>query len=116
MDPGRFFRSLLLFFLPVSLGLVGRQGEVRADAPPANVAGPVISPPTQSLPTPVHDEATCAFCQAAIFSPCPPTPAPVPDATLGTVQDPVVSPDARMPHISTRRLADSRAPPALRIV
>jgi hypothetical protein len=116
MEPGRVFRSLLLFFLPVSLGLVGRQAHAPADAAPAVVAAPVISPPTQSLPTPVHDEATCAFCQAAIFSPCPPTAAPVPDATLGTVHDPVVSPDARMPHVSMRRLAESRAPPALRIV
>ena len=29
----------------------------------------VISSPRESLPVPVHDEATCAFCQAAAFAP-----------------------------------------------
>ncbi len=116
MAPGRLFRLSLLLFLPLALELAGRDTGVRTEAAPTAVTGPVISPPTQSLPLPVHDEATCAFCQAAIFSPCPPTAAPVPTAFLGTVPDPVVSPDARMPHTGTRRLRDSRAPPALRIV
>ena len=35
---------------------------------------PPSATPRQSLPTPVHDEATCAFCQAAIFPPCAPHP------------------------------------------
>src|SRR5829696_8436721 len=29
----------------------------------------VTSSPRESLPLPVHDEATCAFCQAAAFAP-----------------------------------------------
>jgi hypothetical protein len=79
------------------------------------VAIPHIGPPTQSLPTPVHNEATCAFCQAAIFPPCTPAAVRVPEAALGMVREDLVSPDARLPHTEARRLADSRAPPTLRI-
>ncbi|HEY8257195.1 MAG TPA: hypothetical protein VIG08_06025 [Gemmatimonadales bacterium] len=114
MAPWRLLRLLLLLLLPAALGLAGGRGaEVRAEGAPFHTVGPTVSPPTQSLPTPVHDEATCAFCQAAIFSPCPPAAAPIPVALTGTVADRIVSPDARTPHTATRRLAESRAPPAL---
>jgi hypothetical protein len=49
-------------------------GPSPAAVPPLNVApktasAAVVSTPQESLPAPVHDEATCAFCQAAAFAP-----------------------------------------------
>src|SRR5438093_13747963 len=38
-------------------------------APSSATAQPFVSGPRQTLPVPVHDEATCAFCQAAAFAP-----------------------------------------------
>jgi len=119
MRTGRLLRLLLVLLLPASLALVGgEEDSVQSGAPPAlmGIAGPHIGPPTQSLPTPVHDEATCAFCQAAIFPPCAPAAVRVPESALGMVREDLVSPDARMPHADARRLAHSRAPPTLRIV
>ena len=61
---------LLLALLSV-LSLAGG-----ADHAQLQSAGQVatISAPRESLPQPVHDEATCAFCQAALFPPCAPQP------------------------------------------
>jgi hypothetical protein len=113
MPTGRLLRLLLVLLLPVLLGRAGGV-EQRIQHDPA-LDRPSISPPTQSLPAPVHDEATCAFCQTATFPPCTPAAAPVPEAGLGMVREDLVSPDARIPHTYARRLADSRAPPTLRI-
>ena len=70
MRPGRLFR-LLLLALPLVVGVAA--GAEPPAAPPLP-AGNTISAPRESLPPPVHNEATCAFCQAAIFSLCPPQP------------------------------------------
>ena len=115
MRTGRFLRLLLLLLLPASLGLAGgAEHRVQSETRFPQAVGPRISAPTQSLPTPVHDEATCAFCQAAIFPPCTPCTVSVPAALLETVRETVVSPDARIPHAAeARRLAESRAPPQL---
>jgi len=113
MCPRRLLR-LLLLALPVLLGLAAgtdhRPAVVVADA----VA--TISAPRQSLPTPVHNEATCAFCQAAIFPPCAPHPADVSITASALVREDRVAPSDRLPHFTSHRPASSRAPPALRIV
>lgn len=74
-----------------------------------------LSAPRQSLPPPVHDEATCAFCQAAIFAPCAPQPVAV-SLQLGLVRHERVPTDAVQPQFSTHRRTSSRAPPTLRSI
>jgi hypothetical protein len=114
MDVWRRLR-LLLLALPFALGLAeGAAHEPRAPAEPVVSSAPAIGAPTQSLPRPVHDEATCAFCQAAIFPPCAPAPAAFVADLLDTVRHEVVAADARIPHLASLRPASSRAPPALR--
>jgi len=112
MRPGRLLR-LLLLALPVVLGLAAGTGH----HPPAGpIALSTISSPRESLPSPVHNEATCAFCQAAIFPPCAPQPADVSLGEQELVRLERPAPDARAPHFSSRRPASSRAPPTLRSV
>ena len=103
---------LLLLALPVLLGLAAG-----TDHRPAVAADAVatIGTPRQSLPTPVHDEATCAFCQAAIFPPCAPHPADVSIAASALVRENRVAAGDRLPHFTSHRPASSRAPPTLRI-
>jgi hypothetical protein len=112
MRPGRLLR-LLLLALPVLFGLAAG-----ADHRPIVVAdgAATLSAPRQSLPTPVHNEATCAFCQAAIFPPCAPRPADVSITASALVREHRVAPGDRLPHFTSHRPASSRAPPALRIV
>lgn len=112
MRPGRRL-WLFLLALPVLLGLA--EG---TDRHPAVVADTVatISAPRESLPAPVHNEATCAFCQAAIFPPCAPTPADVSITASELVREVRVAAGARLPHFTSHRPASSRAPPTLRIV
>ncbi len=85
-----------------------------AAAPPAHSV--FFSAPRQSLPIPVHDEATCAFCQAAAFAPYS---APAGDEL------PLVSADEqiellvgeyRIPHFHSSSPPRSRAPPSLQPV
>ena len=111
MPLGRFLR-LLLLALPAVLGLAG--GMDRPAAGPDAV--PTISSPRESLPQPVHNEATCAFCQAAIFPPCAPQPASVSVAFERVIRLECPAPDARAPHVASHRPASSRAPPTLRSV
>ena len=109
----RSLLRLLLLALPVLLGLAAgtdHRPVVVADATSA------ISAPRQSLPTPVHNEATCAFCQAAIFPPCAPQPADVSITASALVREDRVASGDRLPHFTSHRPASSRAPPALRIV
>lgn len=112
MRPGRLLR-LLLLTLPVVLGLAAG-----ANPGPAAAADAIatISAPRQSLPTPVHNEATCGFCQAAIFPPCAPHPTDVSLAASALVREDRVAPSDRLPHFTSHRPASSRAPPTLRIV
>jgi hypothetical protein len=112
MRSRRLFR-LLLLALPVLLGLAAGTDH----HPVANVNGvAIIGTPRQSLPTPVHDEATCAFCQAAIFPPCAPHPADVSIGASAILRVDRVAAADRLPHFTSHRPASSRAPPALRIV
>ena len=112
MRSGRLLR-LLLLALPLVLGVAAG-----ADHRPAAVADTLstISAPRQSLPTPVHNEATCGFCQAAIFPPCAPHPADVSITPTAAVREDRVTPAERLPHGTSHRPASSRAPPTLRIV
>ena len=106
-------RLLLLLTLPLLLGLAAGMGHrPAADA----VAISTIGTRGQSLPTPVHNEATCAFCQAAIFPPCAPQPADVSITPSALVREDRVASGDRLPHFTTHRPASSRAPPSLRIV
>jgi len=103
---------LLLLALPVLLGLAAGTDHRPAVAD----AIATIGTPRQSLPTPVHDEATCAFCQAAIFPPCAPHPTDVSIIASAVVREDHVAPADRLPHFTSHRPASSRAPPSLRIV
>ncbi|MGH2707987.1 MAG: hypothetical protein ACRDJK_06795 [Actinomycetota bacterium] len=106
--------SQLLVALPLVAGLAGGAAAVPAE----NGAGQAVATPSigerrPSLPMPVHDEATCAFCQAAIFplhigssTAAVPT---VPEALEGEN----LSSDARIGHCTASRPPSSRAPPTL---
>jgi hypothetical protein len=108
----RLFR-LLLLALPVMLGLAAGADH----RPVANANGvATIGTPRQSLPTPVHNEATCGFCQAAIFPPCAPHPADVSIIASAPVRENRVGSGDRLPHFTSHRPASSRAPPSLRII
>ena len=110
----RGFR-LLVLALAVVLGRAGGTDHhpIAATQPQSL---PSISAPRESLPAPVHNEAPCAFCQAAIFPPCAPVPASMSVGEQGLVECAQPAPDARAPHAATHRTASSRAPPALRSV
>jgi hypothetical protein len=92
----------------------GRASQARAAPVAAPDAVSTIGTPRQSLPTPVHNEATCAFCQAAIFPPCAPQPASVSIESPGVVRQECPAADAVAPRFTTHRLTTTRAPPALR--
>lgn len=114
MRPGRLLR-LLLLALPMALGLAaGADGHRPALVQPD--ARSTVGTPRQSLPTPVHDEATCAFCQAAIFPPCAPQPTNVSVEPAGLVRIERIAVDAAAPPFTTHRPTRSRAPPTLRAV
>src|SRR4029078_577376 len=104
---------LLLLAVPVLLGLAtGTDHQPATDA--AGVA--TIGTRHRSLPPPVHNEATCAFCQAAIFPPCAPHPADVSITASALVREDRVASGDRLPHFPSHRPASSRAAPSLRIV
>ncbi len=83
-------------------------------APLAAADQPTLRTPGQSLPVPVHNEATCAFCQAAIFSPCAPQPTGISIEATCLVQHERAAPQAARPHSTSHRPTSSRAPPPLR--
>ncbi|MGN6391619.1 MAG: hypothetical protein ACTHM9_05145 [Gemmatimonadales bacterium] len=125
MSHGRLLRRLLIA-VPAVLGMAAGASPAaavefatvptaQADAGLLDVpAQPTIRTPGQSLPTPVHDEATCAFCQAAIFPPCAPQPTRFSIESLGLVRQDCATADAVAPQFTTHRLPTTRAPPALR--
>ena len=101
----------LLAALLFVLGLAGG-----TDHPPLQPSGQVatISAPRETLPPPVHDEATCAFCQAALFPPCAPQPTAISLDAQGLELHEQPAPETYLPHPTSHRPASSRAPPALR--
>jgi len=126
MPFGQLLRRLLVA-IPAALGMAAGTSAPGAAAPsvPAEVApapgGPLVAPdqpvlrmPGQSLPVPVHNEATCAFCQAAIFSPCAPQATGVSIEATCLVRHERAAPQAARPHSTSHRPTRSRAPPPLR--
>ncbi|HUR95935.1 MAG TPA: hypothetical protein VMY76_15235 [Gemmatimonadales bacterium] len=110
-------RSLRLLFLALAVMAGLAEGtDHRSARNPSHSVVSTIGTRQQSLPAPVHDEATCAFCQAAIFPPCAPQPAQISVDELGVTRPEVPAPDARTPHGTANRPPSSRAPPTLRIV
>jgi hypothetical protein len=73
----------------------------------------LISAPRQSLPVPQHDEATCAFCQAAAFAPHHPGSAAAPVLALGPERQETLSQNHQITHAGSARPPRSRGPPAL---
>ena len=117
MEAARLARSL--FFL-LWVALIGLHPLVAAAAAPAPRLTDLsanqhsfISAPRQSLPVPVHDEATCAFCQAAAFAPHHPGSATAPVLTLGPERRESLPQNHRINRADSSRPPRSRAPPAL---
>ncbi len=103
----------------LALALSFAAGPLRVESLAAKSAGApqtdllAIGSPRQSLPPPVHDEATCAFCQAALFPPCVAhAPAVLPELSARVCRI-VLSPDERILHLVSNRPVSSRAPPTL---
>jgi hypothetical protein len=76
----------------------------------------VISSPRESLPVPVHDEATCAFCQAAAFAPHASQPVGTLALDAGDEQLVPLAHDDSPAFSASASPARSRAPPILRSV
>jgi hypothetical protein len=76
----------------------------------------VISSPRESLPVPVHDEATCAFCQAAAFAPHASQPVGTLALDAGDEQLVQLAHDDSPAFSASASPARSRAPPILRSV
>jgi hypothetical protein len=120
MEAPRLARSLFLLLWVALIGLHPLAG------PPAETAAPFagpsgspqsfISSPRESLPAPVHDEATCAFCQAAAFAPHNPGTASAPILALGPERREHLSQDHRVIRDESSRPPRSRAPPASPVV
>ena len=105
----------LIALLPPLLAGVGQ----RPDQTPcfsAEQLGPAVfvSAPRQSIPQPVHNEATCAFCQAVAFTPYVARPADrLPDSFSVELPEHLSS-DDRLIHSDSSSPPRSRAPPVLR--
>jgi hypothetical protein len=117
MEASRLARSLFLLLWVTLIGLHPLAGA--PSAPAAQLAGPsgshqpLISGPRQSLPLPVHDEATCAFCQAAAFAPHNPGNAAAPVLALGPERRETLSHNYQIIRAASARQPRSRGPPAL---
>ncbi|MGH7527589.1 MAG: hypothetical protein ACREMX_12900 [Gemmatimonadales bacterium] len=105
--------TLLLLALPLAAGLAGVAVTPAGNRVGATVATLSIGERRQSPPAPAHDEATCPFCQAAIF------PLPIGSSTAAVPVVPEalegenLSSDARIGHCTASRPPSSRAPPTL---
>ena len=72
-----------------------------------------ISSPRETLPLPVHDEATCAFCQAAAFAPHAGHTGGILPIVWGSEHQTLLSYDDRLTHDGAVRTPRSRDPPTL---
>jgi hypothetical protein len=111
----RFSGPGLLALLPLLLAGVGPRPD-QAPGLSAESLGPAVffSGPRQSIPQPVHNEATCAFCQVVAFTPYAARPADrLPDQF--SIESPEhLSSDDRLIHSESSSPHRSRAPPLLR--
>ena len=117
MEAPRLARSL--FFL-LWVALIGLHPLTAAAAEPVALGSgsstnqhSFVSAPRQSLPVPVHDEATCAFCQAAAFAPHNSGSGAALVLTLGPERRESLSQNHRINRAESSRPPRSRAPPAL---
>jgi hypothetical protein len=75
-----------------------------------------FSAPRQSLPVPIHDEATCAFCQAAAFAPHSASAGDALPLVSTGEQIEVIVGEYRITHFYSSSPPRSRAPPSLQHV
>jgi hypothetical protein len=117
MEAPRLARSLFLLLWVALIGLhplVGPPSELAVQVAASSASNqPLISAPRQSLPLPAHDEATCAFCQAAAFAPHNPGSAAAPVLALGFEQRETLSQTHQVTGAGSARPPRSRAPPAI---
>jgi hypothetical protein len=107
--------SLLLFYLPVYLTGTPPLPAWFSHASLNEQTAPLgISAPRQSIPAPVHDEATCAFCQAAAFAPHASSPGCALFDAPAAERHECVSSNDRLTFVGSLRPPSTRAPPALR--
>jgi hypothetical protein len=87
----------------------------RPATPPRSGPQPLsyISSERESLPFPIHDEATCAFCQAAAFAPHAGNSGGILPVVWGSEHQTVLSYDDRLTHDGATRSPRSRDPPTL---
>jgi hypothetical protein len=106
--------SLLGVLLPLLLAGVGPQF-AQPNRPLTQPAGSTstISGPRESLPAPVHDEATCAFCQAAAFAPHAGHTGGILPIVWGSEHQTLLSYDDCLTHDGAVRTPRSRDPPTL---
>ncbi|HEV7366421.1 MAG TPA: hypothetical protein VGN76_11295 [Gemmatimonadales bacterium] len=114
MEARRLARSVFLLLWVTLIGLHPMMGAA-APAPAGSSVDQqsLISAPRQSLPIPVHDEATCAFCQAAAFAPHNPGNAAAPVLALGPERRETLSQTHQVISAASARPPRSRGPPAL---
>jgi hypothetical protein len=105
--------SRVLPMLVVGLPLLLARRPASASSNPASRSLSYISSRRESLPLPVHDEATCAFCQAAAFAPHAGHAGAVLPVVWGSEHHTVLSYDDRLTHYGSARPPRSRAPPIL---
>ncbi len=90
-----------------------------AGAPRAEASSPghaTIGAPQQTIPAPVHDESTCAFCQAAAFPPLAAGGSAVVPLALSNLEIEPVAPGDESPVLRFTYRPTSRAPPLLQTV
>jgi hypothetical protein len=113
MEARRLTRSVFLLLWVTLIGMHPLMGA--SDAAPTQSSAAqqsLISAPRQSLPLPVHDEATCAFCQAAAFAPHNPGNAAAPVLALGPERRETLSETHQVIRAGSARPPRSRSPPA----
>jgi hypothetical protein len=103
-----------LLVVPVVLGIRPLAAAAPVRVSRVNEYQPVISAPRQSLPPPVHDDATCAFCQAAAFAPHAAAPADGFILFRAAEQRETLSLEVSLTHSGLARPPRSRAPPVFR--
>jgi len=116
----RVWRLLRGFPLVIPIMLIGLYWYAALDQASDGIStAPVhsfISDSRQSLPVPIHDEATCAFCQAAAFAPYTAQSASTLAIAAGAEQRIQLSHDSHLTHTGSARPPRSRAPPVTRSV
>ncbi|MBA3659971.1 MAG: hypothetical protein H0W67_10265 [Gemmatimonadales bacterium] len=107
----RWWRSLALF-IPIVSGWAAGAPRTEPSAP----AHATIGAPQQTIPAPVHDESTCAFCQAAAFPPLAAARSAVVPLALSSLEIEPVAPGDESPVLRFTHRPSSRAPPVLQPV